>query len=302
MKSSKEILNNAMNNKVVVPAFNIPHLPMIEPIIGAISDLDAFSFIEVARLEWIKFHAKGPREIYEEFIKWNKPDNVRLHLDHVPVVDEDFIKVDYLSIIKTAIELGYHSVMVDGSRLTLKENISATSKAVKLAHDAGISCEAELGAVMGHEAGPISQYEELYESGKGFTKVEEAEKFVNETCCDWLSVAIGNIHGAVSDLLRDQKKPTARLNIEHLIQLRKVTNIPLVLHGGSGISKEFLQKAVINGICKVNVGTELRQKYESVLEQTNSILTAQKAVYKHTKMLISDYFCIAGMRKSLTDL
>ena len=102
-------------------------------------------------------------------------------------------------------------------------------------------------------SGPIPPYEEIFASGKGFTDIKEAEIFVAQTNCDWLSVAIGNIHGAVSEALRNQKKPVARLNIKHLSSLSKVTGIPLVLHGGSGVAREYFLEAIKNGISKVNV-------------------------------------------------
>jgi fructose/tagatose bisphosphate aldolase len=115
--------------------------------------------------------------------------------------------------------------MVDGSRLPVDENIAATRQAVTMAHQAGIPCEAELGAVMGHEAGPLPPYNELFKSGRGFTKVDEARRFVVETGCDWLSVAIGNIHGAISEGFRNQKKIAARLNLEHLESLFQATSV-----------------------------------------------------------------------------
>ena len=265
MEKVSEIINKARKMNIAIPAFNVPYLPMIEPIIQAVIDEDSFSLIEVARVEWMKTGAKGPREVYEEFIKWEKPNYVRLHLDHVPVIDEDNKRVDYLPIIKEALEMGYESVMVDGSRLDLEANIQATRRVVELAHKKDAACEAELGAVMGHEPGPLPPYEEIFASGKGFTDVKEAEIFVAQTNCDWLSVAIGNIHGAISGALRNKKKPEARLDIKHLSRLSEVTRIPLVLHGGSGIAREYYLEAVKNGISKVNVGTELRQTYEAAL-------------------------------------
>jgi len=155
------------------------------------------------------------------------------------VVDEDNLAVNYLPIFKDAIALGYQSVMIDGSRLNFKENIEATQRVVELAHSAGIPCEAELGAVLGHEAGPLPSYEELFTSGRGFTNPDEARRFVETTGCDWLSVAVGNIHGAISGALKDQKKIEARLNIARVEQLSAASGRPLVLHGGSGIQREI---------------------------------------------------------------
>jgi ketose-bisphosphate aldolase len=205
--------------------------------------------------------------------------------------------VDYLSIIREAIELGYQSIMVDGSRLDLEGNIAATGQVVEMARRAGIPCEAELGAVLGHEAGPLPPYEELFESGRGFTDVGEAERFVQETGCDWLSVAIGNVHGAVSGALKDRRKVEAKLNLDHLERLRQATGVPLVLHGGSGVKREYLLAAIKKGIAKVNIGTEIRQAYESALRESGSVAAAQDAVYDRTCWLIRDYFGLAGTRR-----
>lgn len=297
MYSTSDIINNASKAGVAILAFNVPYLPMVEPVIRAVVDQDSFALIETARLEWIKFESQSPAAVMEEFMKWNEPDFVRIHLDHVPVIDEDNLEVDYLSIIREAIELGYQSVMVDGSRLDLEGNIGATRQVVEMAHQAGIPCEAELGAVLGHEAGPLPPYEELFESGRGFTDVKEAERFVRETGCDWLSVAIGNIHGAVSGALKDKKKVEARLNLEHLARLRQATGVPLVLHGGSGVKREYLLAVIKKGIAKVNIGTEIRQAYESALRESGSVAAAQDAVYDRTCWLIRDYFDLAGTRR-----
>jgi len=299
MVSTADIVNNARKAGIVIPAFNVPYLPMVKPVIRAVVDQDCFALIETARLEWIKFEAHGPAAVMEEFRKWNEPDHVRIHLDHTPVIDEDGLWVDYLPIIEEAIELGYQSVMLDGSRLPLEENIAATRQVVELAHQAGIPCEAELGAVLGHEAGPLPPYEELFESGLGFTDVEEAKRFVRETGCDWLSVAVGNIHGAVSGALKDKKKVEARLNLDHLEKLYQATGIPLVLHGGSGVKREHLLAAIQKGIAKVNIGTEIRQAYERALKESGNVAAAQDAVYERTSWLLRDYFGLSGTRKLL---
>jgi ketose-bisphosphate aldolase len=300
MLSTSDIMRNAQRAGAALPAFNIPYLPMMQPVIQAVADQDSFALVAVARPEWVKFEAKSPAAVLEEFMRWNQPDHVRLHLDHVPVIDEDNQQVDYLAIIREALELGYQSVMVDGSRLSLADNIAATRQAVELAHRANRPCEAELGAVLGHEAGPLPPYEELFASGRGFTDVQEAERFVRETGCDWLSVAIGNIHGAISGALKDQKKVEARLNLDHLERLRQATGIPLVLHGGSGVKRESVLAAVKQGIVKINIGTEIRQAYEVTLRETKSVAAAQDAVYERTGWLIRDYFGTSGNRKQLT--
>ena len=82
MISTRNILLNAWRSHIVVPAFNVPYLPMVEPIIQAVADQDSFALIETARLEWYKFEAKGLPQVYEEFSKHLRPAHVRLHLDH----------------------------------------------------------------------------------------------------------------------------------------------------------------------------------------------------------------------------
>ena len=294
-----EIIKNAHKSSLAIPAFNIPYLPMMAPVVQAVVDLDSFGLIDTARLEWIKFEAGGPKQIAQEFERWRKSDYVRLHLDHVPVIDEDNLQVEYMPIFQESLHLGYESVMIDGSRLPLEENIQAVREVVDLAHSKGIPVEAELGAVMGHESGPMPSYEALYQSGKGFTDPDEAHRFVQETDCDWLSVAIGNIHGAIAAGRKDLKKVQARLNLERLALLNQAAGVPLVLHGGSGIQQDNLLESMKHGIAKVNVATEIRQAYEVALKETNSVLHAQQAVYERTCWVIKDFLKIAGIRQKL---
>jgi len=168
--------------------------------------------------------------------------------------------------------------MVDGSRLPFAENVACTREIVAQAHAAGVPVEAELGAVMGHESGSFMPYEELFASSKGFTDPNEAGRFVEATGVDWLSVAIGNIHGAVSAATKGNRKTAARLNIGHLDRIKKQTGIPLVLHGGTGIRKACIMDAIRHGITKINVATAIRQPYESWI--ANGVQAAQNAVYE----------------------
>lgn len=299
MEGTNSIIRKARAAGIAVPAFNVPYLPMVRPVIRAVAGEDSFALIEVARLEWEKFGSRSLEAVAEEFRRWADLNHVRLHLDHIPVIDEDHREVDYLPIFRRAIAAGYHSVMIDGSRLALEENIQATRQAVELAHQAGIPCEAELGAVLGHEEGPLPPYEELFASGRGFTDPQEARRFVQETGCNWLSVAIGNIHGAISKAKRDQKKVEARLNLEHLAKLAEVTGVPLVLHGGSGIRSEDVRRAFAVGIAKINVGTEIRQAYEIALRETGSEGEAAEAVHGRTVSLIRDTYLLSGSRGKL---
>ena len=285
-------MENAWKAGVVIPAFNIPYLPMMKPVVEALCETDAFGLIQVARPEWMKFESKSMRAIRDEYQRTKDLNHTRLHLDHVPVIDEDNLRVDFETILAEAIELGYESLMVDGSRLDLDENIKTTARAVEMAHDAGVPIEAELGAVLGHEAGPLPPYDELFESGRGFTAPVEAKRFVEETRVNWLSVAIGNIHGAISGAAKSQKKVEARLNIDRLDEIRSVTSIPLVLHGGSGIKLEALRESFAHGISKINIATSIRQPYEQLMG--TSIAEAQEKVRQVTADLITNDLRIAG--------
>jgi fructose-bisphosphate aldolase class II len=299
--NSDTIVRNALRIGAAVPAFNVPYLPMLQPVVQAVVDQNSFAFIEIARIEWVRGEAVGPAVVMNVFKSWQRPGFVRLHLDHIPVVDETQAEVDYVAIIAEGLRLGYHSVMVDASRLELEGNIAATRAVVEMAHAVGVPVEAELGAVLGHGDVKPPPYDELFAKGIGFTKVEEARRFVRETGCDWLSVAVGTIHGAFANLWKDEKKPQARLKLELVEELSLAAGIPLVLHGGSGVHRDDLLAGVKKGIGKINVATEIRQPYENALRSTGSLVAAQDAVYRKTCWLINEYYGWSGNHDQLVN-
>ncbi|MCD6083115.1 class II fructose-bisphosphate aldolase [Candidatus Aerophobetes bacterium] len=285
-----EIMKRAYENGILIPAFNVAYLPMIRPIVDTLKRMHTFALVEVARPDVERFGAKSFQSVAEEYHKLADRNFSRLHLDHVPVIDEEGKRVDWKSLIKMGLDLEYDSVMIDGSRLPLEENIAVTREVVELAHRFGRPVEAELGAVLGHEPGPLPPYEELFRSGKGFTDPQEAERFVKETKVDWLSIAIGNVHGAISGVAKDKKKVSARLNIKHLKRISQKVGIPLVLHGGTGIKREYVLEAIKNGISKMNIGTSIRQAYErSLSEKPDDIERAQENVALEVERLIKEY-------------
>ncbi len=286
---TKQVVLKARELGVCIPAFNIPHPEMLKPIAEAIRDENSVAMIQVARVEWEKMYSVSLENIADEYAKY-KNQHTLLHLDHIPVVDEDYKDVDYMSLIRRALRAGYESVMIDGSRLPLKDNIRVTAEAAAIAHEAGVPIESELGAVMGHESGEMPPYDEIFAKKMGFTKIDEAVEFVRTSNCDWMSVAVGNIHGAIADSLRNQKKPEARLDVDHIADLYRATGIPLVLHGGSGVKRDSLHKAIKAGIAKINVGTEMRQCYEKALsEHNNDIEAAREALYLRAREYIREY-------------
>ena len=158
---------------------------------------------------------------------------VCIHLDHATEIED----------IKEAIDNGFTSVMYDGSVLSFSENAAKTKEVVDLAHAKGVSVEAELGHVGGGEGGTDDGHEEMY------TRVDQVVDFNNRSEVDALAVAIGTAHG------KYKTKPV--LDINRLAQIYEVSDKPLVLHGGSGLSNDDFRNTIANGIRKINVCTEM---------------------------------------------
>ncbi|NVK00825.1 MAG: class II fructose-bisphosphate aldolase [Oceanospirillaceae bacterium] len=168
---------------------------------------------------------------------------VVMHLDHSRDIDE----------CRAAIAAGFTGVMYDGSRLSLGENIRKTSEVVRMAHEAGVSVEGEIGFV-GYAAG---------ESSAG-TDPQEAQRFAVQTGVDAMAISIGNVH------LQTDSETDLDENL--LSDIEAITNIPLVIHGGSGVPKA--QRAKLgreSAICKYNIGTELRQAFGRDLRQVLAV-------------------------------
>lgn len=159
---------------------------------------------------------------------------VCVHLDHGPSFEA----------VMKAINYGCSSVMIDGSELPFEENIALTKKVVEVAHACGISVEAEIGHVAGHEA---NKDEGHVADETAYTHLEDAVKFYNETKVDALAVAIGTVHGIY--------KGEPKLDFDRLAAIREAIPVPLVMHGGSGLSAQNFRDAVKNGISKVNFYT-----------------------------------------------
>ena len=143
-----------------------------------------------------------------------------------------------------AIRYGFTDVMFDGSRLPLEENLAQTRVIARAAHAAGVGVEAELGHV-----GMAGDLEDPARWGAGFTDPGEAVAFVRETGVDFLAVAIGTAHGIY--------RGEPRLDMERLQEIGRRVDAPLVLHGGTGLGGEPLQAAIVRGIAKINVSTDL---------------------------------------------
>lgn len=179
----------------------------------------------------------GERQLYELCVSFAAAVSVpvAIFIDHAKDVQA----------VERAIRLGATSVMIDGSHLPLEENIALTVRAAEFAHSAGVSIEGEIG-VLGEEDG--SEPDEAF-----YTDEHEAEIFVRDTGIDALAVAIGNAHGYY--------KRDPRLDLDRLAAIGSRVDVPLVLHGGSGIPPNDLQAAIDRGITKVNIGAEPRTAF-----------------------------------------
>ncbi|MBO6758162.1 MAG: class II fructose-bisphosphate aldolase [Roseibium sp.] len=159
------------------------------------------------------------------------------HLDHGQTLDE----------CRQALDCGFTSLMYDGSRKPLTQNIDETARIADLAHAAGMSCEGEIGFV-GYQDGDRS-------SG---TDPGEAAKFAEDTGIDAMAISVGNVHL--------QQRPSGGLDEDRIAAIQALTDVPLVIHGGSGVpAAQRLRLARTTNICKFNIGTELRQAFGDAL-------------------------------------
>lgn len=230
--NTKEILSAAQQGNYAVPAFNVYSLETLQaaihvaeqekhPVIIALGE----RYFDTVDVEGFAALAKTLAE------KASVP--VSLHLDHAYQKE---------SIIR-AINCGFSSVMYDGSKYELAKNIDYTKDIVEIAHQAGVSVEAEIGSTA---RGAFSDEEE----GIGtLTDPQSAKRFVEETGVDFLAASIGTVHGMYTG------EPDIKLEL--LDKIQQAVGIPLVLHGGSGTPDETMKQAVAKGICKVNVNTEV---------------------------------------------
>lgn len=225
----KELLDDAELNNKAVGAFSIANMEMVMGVLKAAEELNTPVIIQVAeaRFAYSPLAYIGPMMV--QAAKEAKVD-VGVHLDHGITVDA----------IKEAYAIGFTSVMFDGSRYPLEENIKKTEQIAEFARMHGLTLEAELGVVGGSEGGAVKHKMK-------YTDPEEARVFVQKTEIDALAVAVGNVHGHYAG--------DPQLNFEVLKEISGKVRIPLVLHGGSGIYPEEFRKCIDLGIRKINIGT-----------------------------------------------
>lgn len=253
--TSREMLAEAQQGGYAVGAFNAENMEMIKAIIAAAEELRAPVMIQTTP-GTVKY---GSLETFAAIVKAEASKvsvPVCLHLDHGSSYD----------MAVKAIQVGYGSVMIDGSKLPLEENIILSKKVADVGHACGIPVEAELGRVGGKE-------DDTETKESAYTDPEEAKRFVEETGVDSLAIGIGTAHGVY------KVKPV--LNKVRISEVKELVSVPLVLHGSSGLSDEDVRECVARGMCKVNFATELRQAY---LHATRDLLSADASVIDPKKI------------------
>ncbi len=225
----KKLLDDAMARGGAFGAFSVGNMEMIKGAVKAAEETGTDIVLQIAevRMDYSPLHLMGPMMVQAA----KEADvNIAVHLDHGQTMET----------VEKALALGFTSIMLDGSRLPFEENIALTKKAVAAARAHGATVEAELGLVGGSEDGKSDM-------GIRCTDPDDALTFVKATGIDALAVAIGNAHGDY---------PVApHLAMDVLSQIREKVEMPLVLHGGSGISDADFQEAIRRGIRKVNIAT-----------------------------------------------
>ena len=241
--STKQMLIKAQKEKYAVPAFNIHNLETMQVIISACSELKS-PVILAGTPGTYEYGSVNPLvSLAEAFSNdYNLP--LALHLDH----HEEFEDI------QNKILAGIRSVMIDGSHLPYEDNVNLVKRVVQLAHRYDVSVEAELGRLGGQEDNiTVDEKDAIY------TNPLQAKDFVERTGIDSLAVAIGTAHG-----LYDREP---KLDFKRLEEIRNTVDIPLVLHGASGLSTEDIQRSISLGICKVNVATELKIAFSDALKE-----------------------------------
>lgn len=255
LTTSSELLADAQKKRYAVPAFNVENMEMVLAVIGAAEELRSPVIIQTTP----STIAYACPELYQAMISVVAGQSkmpAAIHLDHG----------DSFDLCKRALMAGYTSLMIDGSKLPFDENISLTKKVVELASAHAVPVEAELGTVGGKEDSHVIAAQDVL-----FTDPSQAAEFVERTGISSLAVAIGTAHGFY--------KGIPVLEMERLKEIRSRVNVPLVLHGASGIPAEMLTESIGLGICKINFATELRVAF------TNGIrpIVADQAIYDPKK-------------------
>ena len=231
--TSKKLLLDAQKGGYAIGAFNVENMEMAMAVVAAAEETKSPVLIQTTP-GTVKY---ANLELYlanVEALANNASVPVAMHLDHG----------NSFELCMKAYRVGYTSIMIDGSKLSFEDNIALTKSVVDACHPGNIPVEGELGKVGGKEDDLVNGDDNPY------TDPQEAKEFVERTGVDYLAVGIGTSHGIY--------KGVPKVNVECLSEIRKVVDIPLVLHGTSGVPDDQVRDCISRGICKVNYATDLR--------------------------------------------
>ena len=252
MKSLKEYIQEAENNKTAIGHFNISDIVGFWAIVGAIKKLNLPAIIGVSEGERDFIGIKQVKVLVDTIKAEGLP--IFLNADHTYSVDR----------IKEVVDAGFDAAIIDGAEKSFEENIKMTKESVAYAKGKkpGMLIESELGFI-----GKSSRLLDEIPKGAKFsdndlTKPEEVREFIKETGVDLFAPAVGNIHGMIKGL------GNPKLNIERIREIREAAGIPLVLHGGSGISDEDFKLSIKAGISIIHINTELRLAYRQGIQKS----------------------------------
>lgn len=229
-----DLIAYAQERNLLLPAFNTTNLEMTKAIIQGLNDAHLPGMVQISSNN---LHLSDPKMIaymMKEFLKGTDTP-IGLHLDHGKSFED----------VKACVEAGFTSIMVDASHLDFEGNIKEVQRTVEYCHFYHIPVEAELGAIMGKEDDDVSEADCK-------TDPSMVKEFVERSGCDILAVSIGNVHGL---------DVTPKVDLELLEKIAEVSPVPLVLHGGSGIPFEQVQRMKDYNMIKVNYGSDLRKAF-----------------------------------------
>jgi fructose-bisphosphate aldolase class II len=235
--TSKELLEKAMREKYAVGAFNANNIEMVQAIVEAAEEEKAPVILQASQGAIKYAGLENIAAIVKNAAAMAKVP-IALHLDH---------GTDYEQNVK-CFRMGFTSLMFDGSKLPYEKNIAITKKIVEMGHAVAVPVEGEIGRIAGTE-----DHITVSEVEANMTEPEEALRFVEDTGVDSLAVAVGSVHR--------MKKKEAKLDHARIKNIAKLVKIPLVLHGSSGVMDDEMRKGIQEGLCKINVATQLNMAF-----------------------------------------
>lgn len=241
-----EVFAKAKKDDYAIGAFNIHNLEFVEGVMRAAEAVSSPVILGIATISIDYAGLESLAAITKEYAERSHIPTV-IHLDHG----------DDIELVRRSIKSGFSSVMYDGSKYPMDENIKRTREIVKIAHPEDITVEGEIGVVGGFEgldSGDVS-HEQLREM---YTRPEEARRFVEETGVDALAVSVGTVHGMPIQ--------NAAIDFQRLEEINEAVDVPLVFHGCTGLKNEDYHKAIALGVKKFNVGTRLMMEYQHALK------------------------------------